>query len=317
MAPKSPSLMKVRNTPVQQSSQGEPQQGPSQHPQQPQQQVAQGTKRTHEDDELDDDDELNQDPGLDDDVMPTTELDADNNAFEDTVAKTLLAKPMRQHSTESFTNQTADDEEELEDILQRAEYENAYVDDSFDDIFIIPGANDIEDSATVAQPTFAPGLMGPPARTYPGLGVDTSQIYNQKPGCEVTRISSIKLEFALWLREEGISRGLYASLRGILASSTDTDLKTLPDTVDTLKLHLKSVLPLLSLRVKEVATMDENKMARLLAGLKVSRAGKKEALFFFDPEELFSCILSSALFQKMYKGLSQSSLTILRSCGNR
>ncbi|SMY27282.1 unnamed protein product [Zymoseptoria tritici ST99CH_1A5] len=140
----------------------------------------------------------------------------------------------------------------------------------------------------VEMPTAAQIMPPPPVPTTSsaqGLGPDLSQPLDAS---------------ASVVDKEIITRHDYASLFQVLqAGSVNT--KDLPRTVDTLKKHVKQILPILELRMKNVAT-TAGRLATRPEGRKDDKTFDEtaEPLYFFDPYSVIKRILASDTRQKMH-----------------
>ncbi|KAI9879076.1 MAG: hypothetical protein M1830_009660 [Pleopsidium flavum] len=115
-------------------------------------------------------------------------------------------------------------------------------------------------------------------------------------------ISDFKFLLGMWCDQAGITRKNYESLREVLDSLQHlTDLKRLPEKLDTLKRRCRQRLPSLKLRRKEI-DISSLKLPILPASQKSSAIIEvdisKDYIYFLDPKELFCRLLSSGDFTK-------------------
>lgn len=150
----------------------------------------------------------------------------------------------------------------------------------------------------------APALMMPPSISsarVPGFGNDQSVVLQTKRLKDP--LPSVELSLATWCQTAGISRMDYDYLRSILdmvAKDTKASpvalLQNLPNTLDTLKSHMKGSLPFVNLRSRLVKL---NPLVQPTGSVKDSAE-----LFFFDLIDFFKAYLSSSTnIDKMFHGL--------------
>ena len=116
----------------------------------------------------------------------------------------------------------------------------------------------------------------------------------------------------LWCTEYGVSRKQYEYLRQALQllKSDISKLDSLPETVGTLKKHVRETLPLIEIRKKSVALNPDK-----LSTQRQARAAEREAfnpnisptkdLYFFNLADVTKRILQSDLASKMHFGLAE------------
>ncbi|KAH0021134.1 hypothetical protein KCU78_g6243, partial [Aureobasidium melanogenum] len=140
-----------------------------------------------------------------------------------------------------------------------------------------------------AQDDDKAALMPPPAlppRRIPlnPFGDDTSEALprNKAPS---KPIPDFEVALGLYCELAGTSRKQYTILRHILQMTDSPKAAALPETLDTLKLHVSSSLPLIELRRKKIDLVPE-KQPTQAAGKKGRPFTPAEWLHFLDPYAL-------------------------------
>ncbi|EME77041.1 uncharacterized protein MYCFIDRAFT_84721 [Pseudocercospora fijiensis CIRAD86] len=279
---------------------------------------ATGTKRRHDDedgpasaDEVDGGDSSGEPHSLED-IIQSIETSGDNTAAEadddDQVVDPMAHMTPDILSLQLATKQTVEDLKQLtvEEVIQTAEYQMRDDDQRDDEPTAVPGQEFVEVDEAHApqqQQQQQTTVMLPPARPSP---LDQSEAYDQKKGCKVSTLSNLERAFGLWLQDVGISRSDYTSLHKIFTTllpdseiAPGSKLGELPKSIDTVKLHLKSVLPLLELRYQEIA-LQKQKTLPTASGKETTH----RPLFFFNPQQLFTRILTSDIAKNMHSGLA-------------
>ncbi|KAI1494442.1 hypothetical protein F5X96DRAFT_560289 [Biscogniauxia mediterranea] len=124
-------------------------------------------------------------------------------------------------------------------------------------------------------------------------------------------MNDFSMAFGLFCIRQGVSRKEYSMLKEILALLKSLEglakIDTLPDTVDTLKRHVKEELPLMEMRSQSIVLNPDKLPSSRLHAAQV--AGKDEVpvqdLFFMNPVDLFKRLLSSQLANEMHFGMAK------------
>lgn len=125
-------------------------------------------------------------------------------------------------------------------------------------------------------------------------------------------VNDFSMAMGIFCIDNGISRAQYIAMREILQLLKKGDglaqLDKLPDTVDTLKSHVREQLPHLGIRSKTVALnakkiSTSRKITALMGDQDPSMPTQN--LYFMDPVSMFGRVLSSTLASKMHFGMAQ------------
>lgn len=123
---------------------------------------------------------------------------------------------------------------------------------------------------------------------------------------KIGQMSDLEIEMAIFCLQSGISRADFKSLRGIFRTIQDQEMKNLPHSVDTIKLHLKSLLPFLELRQKDIKLLEQ--FLPTLPGRQqggTEEPSNTEGVFYFEPKELFRRLIASDIADKMHWGMGE------------
>lgn len=156
---------------------------------------------------------------------------------------------------------------------------------------------------TEPRPSARTSSMDPPSRrsSVPDI---SEEVPHQRVRFEN---SEFNMALGLWCEQVGVSRSQFTSLREILRILEPNDhLKSLPNSLTTLKRRTKGQLPLLPMRKKNIPLRAE-KIPTESATQKAAGNPDKipiEALHFFDPKEMFISFLSSDIAAKIHIGMA-------------
>lgn len=160
-------------------------------------------------------------------------------------------------------------------------------------------------AAVNIAPSAPPTQMPPPIRPTVSSSIFGKDESTALPHTRLSQgLSDTEFAMAIWCEVSGVSRLEYSSLRQIhIQTRPETELHALPGTLDTLKQHLRSSLPLLELRRKNVP-LDPEQQPTLPESIKTSGHAVPEDLYFFNPTSLFRMFLQSdEMRSKMHVGL--------------
>lgn len=145
-------------------------------------------------------------------------------------------------------------------------------------------------------------------------GVEPSDPYSgSQPISQPRRdwdLDDFNMALGIFCIDNAISRPQYTALKEILQLLKKGDglskLDRLPETVDTLKSHVREELPHIQVRSKEVV-LNPKKLSssRQIAALASDKDKPVQDLFFMNPVDMFGRVLSSTLANSMHFGLAQ------------
>ena len=159
-------------------------------------------------------------------------------------------------------------------------------------------ATGLTGSATLAGANS--GLMGPPARLDSGRQQEFEDLSIAVPHTRLASpLSDMELATGLYCDIAGVPRSMWPALRALLELGTwnISDTRSLPNTMDTVRSHIRRSLPLLEMRMVSIPVNPDK--------LPSSGKGKiAEDFFYFELETLLQAYLSTASVQeKMHTGL--------------
>lgn len=124
------------------------------------------------------------------------------------------------------------------------------------------------------------------------------------------KLSDFSLAFGLYCIQNGVSRKQYSMLKEILDLLKDggrEKINALPDIVDTLKRHVREKLPSLQMRTRTLTLNPDKLPSSRLHAAEVASMGDKEPtenLYFMNPIDVYSRVLSSKLADSMHFGMA-------------
>ncbi|SLM35120.1 hypothetical protein LPUS_04195 [Lasallia pustulata] len=149
------------------------------------------------------------------------------------------------------------------------------------------------------------GEEGSPATTPPVtvFPPDTSEEVPHRRSFDT--LDTFTLALGLWVEGAAITRDNWESLLQVFSLLLDVNqLKALPKKLSTFHAKIKSQLPLLKLRRKEL-TLDSTQLPTLSRSDKAGSLICTEWMYWFDPKHLFQIMLSSRVFtEKLHFGMA-------------